>query len=97
MNHLPIPTRDYAVLTPRMLRTIQKRAQPPQPDLEAEAEKKRKMDQHNTTKQLVSAWPNTIARNRIERQTRLQNEKDQEEKRKQQLDLEEKKIQKSSS
>lgn len=89
-----LPARDYSVLTPRMLKTIQRRAKPQERDVEAEMEKQRKFEQHTATRQLVSAWPNTIARNRIDRQTRLQREKEQEEKRKQQIDEEERKIQK---
>ena len=93
-RYIPPPTRDYSILTPRMFRTIQKRAQPPEPDLAAEAERKRRYDRHMQTKEMSALWPNTIVRNRIDRQTRLQKEKEAEEQRQIAIDEEEKKIRK---
>lgn len=90
----PIPTRDYSILSPRQFRVIKDRTKPIGTDRSAEIERQKNYQKHQTTQSLTSLWPNTIARNRIDKQTRLQREKEAEEERKKLIDAEEKKIQK---
>jgi hypothetical protein len=91
---VPLPTRDYSVLSPRQYRIVKNRSKPPKPDLEAIAEQERRKETHSRLTTLTSAWQNTIARNRLERQTRLQREVEAEEDRRRALDAEEAKVQK---
>jgi hypothetical protein len=93
-SSLPAPTRDYAILTQGELRLLKGRASPFQPDRSLEAEKELQRTRHGQMTSLVSTWSNTIASNRLDRQTRLLREKEAEEQRKQLLDTEEKKIEK---
>ena len=89
-----LPTRDYSILSPSQLYLLKQRARPIQRDTSLDEEIQRRQQRHQATSSLVSAWPNTITRNRIDRQTRLQREKDAEEQRKQAIDEEEKRIKK---
>ena len=91
---LPIPNRDYSILSPRQLRVMRQRSKPPEVDRSAEIAREQGFAKHQQTQQLASLWPNTIARNRIDKQTRLQREKEAEEERQKVIDAEEKKIQK---
>lgn len=89
-----ISPKDCSILNSRTLRAIKKRSLPPQKDRSLEAERAALKSRHDSTAQLTSEWPNTILRNRIDRQTRLQKEKEAEEFRKIAIDDEEKKIRK---
>ena len=91
---VPLPQRDYSVLSPAALNLIKKRAKPEEPDYEAIAERERRQRTHTTMRTLVGGWRNTIASDRIERRTRLQKEAEAEEQRKVLIDEEEKRIQK---
>lgn len=91
---LSIPTRDYSILSPRQLKIMRQRSKPPEVDRSAEIAREQGFTKHQQTQQLASLWPNTIARNRIDKQTRLQREKEAEEERQKVIDSEEKKIQK---
>lgn len=91
---IPTPTRDYSILNPRQLRLLRQRAAPPQRDTTLDQEQEEMRSKHLQTQKLVTGWTNTVARNRLDRQTRLQKEAEAEEKRKQLIDQEEKKIQK---
>ena len=91
---VPLPQRDYSVLSPAALNLIKKRSKPEEPDYEAIAERERKQRTHTTMRTLVGGWRNTIASDRIERRTRLQKEAEAEEQRKVLIDQEEKRIQK---
>jgi hypothetical protein len=73
---------------------IKQRAEPPRPDYEAIAEKTRRTETHARLTATVSDWQNTIASNRIDRQTRLQRQAAAEEERKLAIDREEKRFQK---
>ena len=94
MACVPLPTRDYSVLDQRTLKLIKKRSKPPKPDYEAIAAREKREETHKHMRTVVGGWRNTIAQNRIDRQTRLKNEAEAEERRKQLIDEEEKKIQK---
>jgi hypothetical protein len=89
-----LPSRDYSILTPQQYHVVKGRSKPPEPDSEAIAEQARRKDTHTRLTTITSTWPNTIARNRLERQTRLQREAEAEEERRRQIDDEEKKVQK---
>lgn len=89
-----LPSRDCSVLSPMALKLIKRRSKPAKPDYAAMAEQERRQNLHVTTRQCVSGWNNTIAKNRMERQTRLQREAEVEEQRKRVIDDEEKKVQK---
>ena len=86
---VPIPDRDYSILTPMQLRKLKQRAQPPEKNNALAEELEQTRTKHEKTMAIVSGWKNTIARNRMERQTRLQKEKEAEEQRKLQIDEEE--------
>ena len=91
---VPIPDRDYSILSPNQLRLVTKRAQPPSNVNPLAESFEMSRTRHEKTQSLVSGWNNTIARNRMDRQTRLQREKEAEEQRKLAIDAEEKKVQK---
>ena len=92
-SSLALPTHNYSILSPSQYRVLRQRAQPlTNPNNDAEIERARQ--KHQATSSLVAAWPNTINRNRIDRQTRLKREKEAEEERKREIDFEEKRIQK---
>lgn len=93
-GRVPLPQRDYSVLSPMALRMIQRRAKPEEPDYEAIADRERRQRTHATMRSLVSGWTNTIASNRLDRQTRLQREAEAEEQRRVAIDEEEKRIRK---
>ena len=86
-----IPDRDCTVLTPRELKFIKNRALRIQ---ERNNEPSPHLLKHQQTLNTVSKWKNTIKQNRIDRQTRMQKEKEQEELRKRQIDEEDKKFHK---
>ena len=86
-----IPDRDCSVLTPRQYRCISNRANRVQ---ERNNEPTETFKRHQKALQTTSTWKNTIKQNRLERQTRLQREKEQEELRKKQIDEEYKKYHK---
>jgi hypothetical protein len=85
-----VPTRDYSILSPGQFHQLKQRAAPFQPDRSLEAEKELQRTRHGQMTTLVSSWTNTIARNRMDRQTRLLREKEAEEQRKVLIDEEEK-------
>lgn len=89
-----LPSRDYSILSPTQLNILKQRARPIGRDTSLDEEIERRHQRHQATSSLIAAWPNTITRNRIDRQTRLKREKDAEEQRKQAIDQEEKRIQK---
>ena len=91
---VPIPDRDYSILSPMQLRMLKQRAQPPSKNNALDEELEQTRTKHDKTMNIVSGWKNTVARNRMERQTRLQKEKEAEEQRKVLIDEEEKKFQK---
>ena len=76
------------------LRMVTKRAQPPSNEDPLKEEFEKSQSKHFRTQALVSSWNNTVKRNRMERQTRLQREKEAEEQRKLAIDEEEKKLEK---
>lgn len=91
---VPLPQRDYSVLSPMALKMIKRRSKPEKPDYEAIADRERRQRTHATMRTLVGGWKNTIASNRIDRQTRLQREAEAEEQRRVAIDEEEKRIRK---
>ena len=91
---VPIPDRDYSILSPQQLRLVTRRAQPPSNENPLQAEFEKSQSKHFKTQALVSGWKNTLKSQRMERQTRLQKEKEAEEQRKLAIDEEEKKVQK---
>lgn len=91
---VPLPQRDYSVLSPAALNLIKKRSRPEEPDYEAIADRERRQRTHATMRTIVGGWHNTIAQDRIDRQTRLQKEAEAEEQRKVLIDQEERRIQK---
>jgi hypothetical protein len=91
---VPLPVRDYSILTPQQLARLKKRSEPPQPDYDAIAEKERRHETHSRLTAVTSTWQNTIASNRLDRQTRLQRAAEAEEQRRVALDGEERKFQK---
>ena len=86
-----IPDRDCSILTPRQYRCISSRANRVQ---ERNNEPTVAFKKHQKALETTSTWKNTIKRNRLERQTRLQKEQEQEELRKKQIDEEIKKYHK---
>lgn len=91
----PLAQRDCSYLTPPTYDKILKRSRPPQRDTSFDDEMFALKTRHDNTVTETANWPNTIVRNRIEKQTRLQKEKEEEELEKLKIDEDEKNIRKA--